>query len=688
MDQYIGKFLDNRYEILERIGSGGMAIVYKAKCHWLNRFVAVKILKEDLAQDEEFRRRFHEESQAVAMLSHPNIVSVYDVSRTQEPDYIVMELVDGITLKQYMQKKGGRLSWKESLHFITQIMKALSHAHGRGIIHRDIKPHNIMVLRDGSVKVTDFGIARLMSAAQNTMTQEALGSVHYISPEQARGSRIDARSDIYSAGVVLYEMLTGRLPYEGDSPVAVAIQHINSIPLSPRELEPSIPEALEAITMKAMASDLDKRYVSADAMLTDLEEFRKNPNISFDYTSADLLVGDGDEPTQILGANSPQTVTPRPAHTERYEEPKAKRPHSEPEEDYEDEGGGGKRAMVIIAAVVLCLAGVGAFLWNTVFSGMFSAGATYTVPDLVSGGYTLEQAKELPQVANDGFVIAEGRYLVSETAQAGQIIGQSPVAGTQVKKGDMTITVDISTGSGAMLMPNCYNQDRRVAESALHAMGLVVEFDEAFSDDISEGYIVSQSPEKDEKVEAGQTVTLVVSKGPDLDEVTMISLLDMTLADATKAIEGLGLRMGTVEQEASSEYDAGKVCYQSTPPNTKIPEQTVINLKLSTGPDPNATESPAASSTPGPDETPEVSEAPQPSSAVTTRRKDGTVDLPNDRESVTVRVTVGGVEQFSQSDVSTRLRSLRFTVEGSGVQEIVVYIDGVEVKRYMEDFGV
>lgn len=227
MDQYIGKFLDDRYELLERIGTGGMAMVYKAKCHWLNRYVAVKILKEDLAQDEEFCRRFHEESQAIAMLSHPNIVSVYDVSHTPDLDYIVMELIEGITLKQYMQKRGGKLNWKEALHFITQIMKGLSHAHSRGIIHRDIKPHNIMVLRDGSVKVTDFGIARLMSNSQSTMTQEALGSVHYISPEQARGSRIDERSDIYSAGVVLYEMLTGRLPYEGENPVAVAIQHID-----------------------------------------------------------------------------------------------------------------------------------------------------------------------------------------------------------------------------------------------------------------------------------------------------------------------------------------------------------------------------------------------------------------------------------------------------------------------------
>ncbi|MEW3478547.1 protein kinase, partial [[Clostridium] symbiosum] len=245
MDQYIGKLLDNRYEIIERIGTGGMAVVYKGLDHRLNRLVAVKILKEELAQDAEFRRRFHDESQAVAMLSHPNIMAVYDVSHSTELDYIVMELIDGITLKQYMQKKGGKLAWREALHFITQIMKALSHAHSRGIIHRDIKPHNMMVLRDGSLKVADFGIARLTSAAQATLTQEALGSVHYISPEQARGSHIDARSDIYSAGVVLYEMITGRLPYEGESPVAVAIQHINSIPLSPREIDPEIPEALE-----------------------------------------------------------------------------------------------------------------------------------------------------------------------------------------------------------------------------------------------------------------------------------------------------------------------------------------------------------------------------------------------------------------------------------------------------------
>ena len=231
------------------------------------------------------------------MLSHPNIVSVYDVSRG-ETEYIVMELIDGITLKQYMEKRG-QLNWREALHFITQIMKALSHAHSRGIVHRDIKPQNIMVLRDGSVKVADFGIACLANSA-NTLTQEALGSVHYMSPEQARGDRTDARSDIYSAGVVLYEMLTGRLPFEGDNAVSVAIQHLSSVPLSPREINPDVPEALELICMKAMASDLEKRYASADEMLADLEEFRKNPEVDLDFTIEDLHRETVDEPTQYI----------------------------------------------------------------------------------------------------------------------------------------------------------------------------------------------------------------------------------------------------------------------------------------------------------------------------------------------------------------------------------------------------
>ena len=279
MDRYIGRILDGRYEILDIIGAGGMAVVYKARCHRLNRLVAIKILKDENLEDEDFCRRFHSESQAVAMLNHSNIVSVYDVSNTEEQDYIVMELIDGITLKQYMEKKV-RLNWRETVHFATNIAKALEHAHSRGLVHRDIKPHNVMVLKNGSVKVADFGIARLMEN-ETTMTKEALGSVHYISPEQAKGGRVDNRSDLYSLGVVMYEMITGKTPYDGDSPVAVALGHINGGAARPSSICPTIPKGLEQIIMKAMAHALPDRYINATAMLRDLEAFRADPTVTF-----------------------------------------------------------------------------------------------------------------------------------------------------------------------------------------------------------------------------------------------------------------------------------------------------------------------------------------------------------------------------------------------------------------------
>ena len=321
MDNLIGKTLDGLYTIQELIGAGGMANVYKAVVSAPGgpvpegTVVAVKVLRQELMHDADLVRRFKNESKAISLLNHPNIVKVYDVSVGENLQYIVMECVEGMTLREYLNERGGKITSRETVHFIAQILRALDHAHRNGVVHRDIKPQNIMVLRDGSVKVADFGIACLADSAQ-TLTQEALGSVHYISPEQARGDRPDARSDIYSSGVVLYEMLTGRLPFEGESAVAVAIQHINSIPLSPREIDPEIPEALEAITMKAMASDVNQRYVSADAMLVDLEEFRKNPSINFDYTPADLLIADGTNPLRFWAPTRRTPCVPSRPHAQ------------------------------------------------------------------------------------------------------------------------------------------------------------------------------------------------------------------------------------------------------------------------------------------------------------------------------------------------------------------------------------
>ena len=691
MDQYIGKLLDNRYEILERIGIGGMAVVYKGRDHRLNRLVAIKILKEELAQDAEFRRRFHDESQAVAMLSHPNIMAVYDVSHTPELDYIVMELLDGITLKQYMQKKGGKLAWREALHFITQIMKALSHAHSRGIIHRDIKPHNIMVLRDGSLKVADFGIARLTSAAQATLTQEALGSVHYISPEQARGSHIDARSDIYSAGVVLYEMITGRLPYEGDSPVAVAIQHINSIPLSPREIDPEIPEALEAITMKAMASDVNQRYISADAMLADLEEFRKNPSINFDYTSADLLVTDGDEPTQVLGANTPHSVRPQPAHSDKYvpeePEPHPRKRQSRPErrDEYDDYSDHGSKLPIIlaIAAVAIFLVGIGVFLFVSFFSGLGISGDTvYNVPNLYNK--TIEEAQAMDEVVEAQFQIVQGDTVASDLPE-GYIVSQTPESGRNASAGS-TITVTVSDGSQSSeegeVIPDLENLDYRIAVSRLEKLG----FSESAgnltirrenSEDVNEDYVISQDPDPETPLDEVDRVELVVSDGKKAEMVTVISFIDMTEAEARKkAEENLGLVVSSVTEEYSDDIEAGHITWQSINNGDEVAKGSSIQFRVSKGPDPNNTSEP--STAPSTEPSTQPTQTPGGGSGAAEKTVPVQVDLPRDgRETVEVVITVDGERKYAET-VETKMMSVVVPLTSSGTRTVTVYIDGQE----------
>ena len=494
MDQYIGKMLDNRYEILERIGTGGMAVVYKTRDHRLNRLVAVKILKPELAQDEDFRRRSNAESQAVAQLSHPNIVSVYDVSRGGDTEYIVMELIDGITLKQYMEKRG-QLNWRESLHFITQILRGLSHAHSRGIVHRDIKPQNVMVLRDGSVKVADFGIACLENSAQ-TLTQEALGSVHYISPEQARGERTDARSDIYSAGVVMYEMLTGRLPFEGDSAVSVAIQHLSSVPLAPRELNPEIPTQLELICMKAMTPDLDRRYASADAMIADLEDFRKNPSISLDFTMMDLRPEEPEEPTQPIRTYD-RTLHPTPKNREREPE-RVRERRSRDYDDYEPprRGGGAGVKVLVVVAIVLALA-LAMVLFRMVSDSIkqqSQAPVTYPVPMVV--GYTVDQAREMSGV-KDVFTIKEMGSEFDDEHPAGVIIRQNPTEDRHVRDDNLVIEVWVSAGEETGEMPDVVNKTPAQANVMMKDLkekyDLEIIADEAemeFNDEITEGFII------------------------------------------------------------------------------------------------------------------------------------------------------------------------------------------------------
>ena len=651
-DPYIGRMLDNRYEILERIGTGGMAVVYKAKCHRLNRLVAVKILKSDLAQDEDFRRRFNAESQAVAQLSHPNIVSVYDVSRGGDIEYIVMELIDGITLKQYMEKRG-QLNWRESLHFITQIMRGLSHAHSRGIVHRDIKPQNVMVLRDGSVKVADFGIACLENAAQ-TLTQEALGSVHYISPEQARGDRTDARSDIYSAGVVLYEMLTGRLPFEGDSAVSVAIQHLSSVPLAPREVNPDIPEQLELICMKAMAPDLEKRYPSADAMIADLEAFRKNPGVNLDFELSDLRPEETDEPTQKL-----RSAVPPQLHRQGRE-PAYERNRRYEDDRYDDErpsrlSGGKKIALIGGGAVVVVV--VLFFLFRAIFASFVPAAPdTYAVPTLV--GLTEEQANQQASVVDGTFQVVVAGTEASDAA-VGEIVRQDPEPDTE-KKGELPITINVwvSAGEDVGTMPDLttnpmtYDQAMTILRDLVDEYELNVQsYEEAqkvYDDEVAADIIISTTPAANEELHKGDTITFVISRGPQT--VPLINCVGQERSWAEDQLKNvLGLEV-VVHEEASDTVAAGLVIRQNPDATTNVPAGSTVELWVSTGPEESTGE-----------EGMEMIMIP----------------LPDDRETVTLQVLQDGNEILNETvNCADYQYTFPLPVYGSGTSYVEILIDG------------
>ena len=659
MDQYIGKMLDNRYEILERIGTGGMAIVYKAKCHRLNRLVAIKILKSDLAQNEEFRRRFNAESQAVAQLSHPNIVSVYDVSRGGDMEYIVMELIDGITLKQYMEKRG-QLNWRESLHFITQIMRGLSHAHSRGIIHRDIKPQNIMVLRDGSVKVADFGIACLADSAQ-TLTQEALGSVHYISPEQARGDRPDARSDIYSSGVVLYEMLTGRLPFEGESAVSVAIQHLSSIPLAPREINPDIPEQLELICMKAMAPDLEHRYQSADAMIADLEAFRKNPEVEMKFDLSDLRPEENDEPTRTIRTMPSHTVT-IPVH-----QPERNYPRRERDEDEEPRHTGSGKRGVLVSAVTVAAVAVVIVLFKTIL-GSFAPAVVdqYQVPDLYD--MTIEEAENDPRIEGV-FEIQKAGSEFSTDVSEGHILRQDPKKGETRKGSQLVIQVWVSAGEETGEVPDLENkseQDARILLEKLNKeynLELTVEAPEElkqFSEEITEGYVIKTEPAQGEILKKGDTVKLILSKGPDIKPVTVLPFVGMSIDSVLSQLESYKLTCDAADVEVvDSDKPGGTIVWQSPASGETVPEWTTIKFRVSAG---------------------------LASSALPI-----TVDIPqNGKDIVKVEIYVGAEPnpQYSET-VYEADGAVSTTLYGTGRKMVKVYFDGVldQKQSYERSFG-
>lgn len=559
MDKYLGTCLDDRYEIVEVIGAGGMAVVYKAIDQRLNRFVAVKILRDELARDEEFRARFQIEAQAVAMLSHPNIVSVYDVSHTAGVEYIVMELIEGVTLMQYMQKKGA-LSWKEAAHFSTQIAKALEHAHSKGIVHRDIKPQNIMILRDGTIKVADFGIAALESA-QEQRSDQTVGSVHYIAPEQARGETPDTRSDIYSLGVVMYEMLTGQMPYDGETAEQIALKHIAGVAVPPRQLNAEIPEELERITLKAMNADIRERYQSASELLTDLEEFRKQ--------QAALGRDSGEEYEDYEGVIP--DVRPIGTTGEMSQAKYARRRKRS------------RKVSIMSGAVgvLVFMIAVFVFLWNYWLRDIFSVAERIELPNFVGQNYE--------SIVNDSsyrdlynFTVT---YSIDPEVSEGVIISQDPEAGRSlmiVPEG-IDVTLTVSTGVRQTTVPDVLNDPYSEATVTLQNAGFKVETQYAASDTVTEGYVISTDPEPGEQLAQGSTIFVTISSGPVERTVSMPNLVGRTESEAKSILNSNNLAYADTTY-IESDQEEGTVIRQSIDAYEEVPEHTRIYLWVSTGP--------------------------------------------------------------------------------------------------------
>lgn len=666
MDSIIGKVLDGRYEIIEVIGTGGMAIVYKAQDLKLNRMVAVKLLKPELRGDMDLRRRFHAESEAVARLNHPNIINVFDVSASDAAEYFVMELIDGITLKQYMTQRGV-LSVKEALHFTLQILKGLEHAHAKKIVHRDIKPQNIMILRDGTAKVTDFGIARIFDSKDMTTNQaNAFGSVHYIAPEQARCGETDGRADLYSVGVMLYEMLTGQLPYQGDTAVVVAMQHIRSAPRPPREINPDIPEALQAITLHAMSASLDTRYATASEMMDDLEAYRQDPE-HFMPTFARQVYDDDGDTKRFTPVSEPTTeppVKPQPNRTApATAEPEKRKPIN---------------LMPIVAAVlsVLVVAAVVAAIWINILSPE-TGSREVPVPKLIGRTYL--------DVSGDStlsfeLVVREEKY--DSTYEEGVIIDQNQPVGKIVKEGS-TIELTLSKGKRSAEMPNYINWSYTEANNDLRALmekTVSVVYDFEPSDTVQANKIIRTDPIAGQTITEGQVIRFVISQGTESDTLPMPNLLGQTEEQARSTLLGVGLNVGTVEYSISEDYPAGCVIDQSVQPDVPVPRGMTINLVLSRAPEttPPAIDEP----TTPPESSTTTDSSPDTSSTGTTppaveRSVDWTLLLPQGvdyPDQFLLEIYVDNVIQYSET-VEKTTGSITLRLYGTGTVRVDAYID-------------
>ncbi len=570
MDKYIGKRLDGRYEIHELLGVGGMAYVYKAYDNIEKRWVAIKILKEELAGNSDFLRRFRNESKAIAVLSHPNIVKVYDVSFGDRIQYIVMEYIDGITLKQYIEQQG-EIKWREALYFTVQILRALQHAHEKGIIHRDIKPQNIMLLEDGTIKVTDFGIARFSQAETQTMTDKAIGSVHYIAPEQARGGYINDKADIYSVGVMLYEMLTGQLPFVADNAVSVAIMQMQAEPTPPSRINPSIPKGLEEITMHAMEKNPAQRFPSAADMLEDVERFRRNPEIVFHYgeqvdrayagTSADIY------------GNVQQNAAPQ-KYNDNYEY----------EEEYVRSKNGARASNIIkgivAAVIVVALVVGGIFGWRYLQNLTTSTNKTsdeIVLPNFVGKIYASD-IESNSEYADLTFEITYGNV---PSKQPGEVLHQTPAAGMTVKKGK-TVSLTVNGEAEQVVVEDVKGYKQQDAYDALKALNLSPKIQAVADDDTAVGYVVKTDPAAGSTVSTGTTVTIYVSSGPSTESAVIPNIVGYQYSTAKEQLEAAGFVV-TAEYDDESDKDENTVLSVSPNEGEKAKKGSVVTVTVSSG---------------------------------------------------------------------------------------------------------
>ncbi len=644
MDKYIGKRLDGRYEIHELIGVGGMANVYRCTDTLDDREVAIKILKDEYLNNEEFIRRFKNESKAIAMLSHQNIVKVYDVSFGDMIQYIVMEYIDGITLKEYIDQQG-IIEWKDALHLTTQVLKALQHAHECGIVHRDIKPQNIMLLQDGSIKVTDFGIARFSDKATRTMTEQAIGSVHYIAPEQAKGDVTDGKTDIYSVGVMLYEMLTGRLPFDGESAVSVALMQLQSTPKRPREINPGIPIGLEQITMRAMQKQPEDRYASAAEMLSDIERFRLNPSIVFDYGQSFV----DNQPTKFVGSikdakNEKSTVEKKDLTDSKYND-------DFEDDDYVKEHKPVYYAIkgVLIAGLIVCLI---FFILALVRGCTSTQSKDVEVPDFV--GKTLVEVKE-DNPNNFRFEI-NSRY--DESKDMGIILAQEPAANSMKVKTGSSITLTVNGTDTEMTVPFVQNFTEKEASKALKDKSLMPEVVYVENTKTPKGYVIDSFPKAGAKSTIGSTVYLYVANGERTEQVTVPSYLGKSIYEAQNAFGDVDLTFEIVYDDESKE-DKDVVISSSPLPYCKVDPGTVVTLTVSSG-------------------------------KGNRRKVNIFVDLPPDvEESVNMEVFINGVLDSANSKTLVPMYNKTYTLEvmGSGTSSVIVQLDGRIYREYTVDFA-